>query len=193
MKQFRILGGLTVACDDEPNRPLPWVFPNVANDGPLGVKTFGKQLSDRQKTPDRRLAGRSKATTSLLLSRGRWTSHDLRRTAATRMAELGFSGDVIDECLNHMIESRIRRTYIRDRRLSEQRKAFDALGARLQALISGPLATKRTPRRVGRLRIVADARPATQARLPGATPRPMQRADASAPVVQPRRFARPAG
>jgi len=193
MAQFEKLAGLTVACDDEPDRTMPWVFPNVTNDGPLGVKSFGKQLSDRQKTPDRRLAHRSKATTSLLLSRGRWTSHDLRRTAATRMAELGISGDVIDECLNHMIESRVRRTYIRDRRLSEQRKAFDALGARLQALISGPPPTKRTPRRIGRLHVAADVRLPKPDRLPGALHRPVQRVDTPAPAAQPRRFARPAG
>ncbi|MEO8124541.1 MAG: tyrosine-type recombinase/integrase, partial [Burkholderiales bacterium] len=135
IKQFEKLAELTVASNDDPNKAVPWVFPNVANDGPVGVKSFGKQLSDRQKTPERRLAHRTKATTSLLLSRGRWTSHDLRRTAATRMAEIGISGDVIDECLNHMIESRVRRTYIRDRRISEQRKAFDALGARIEALV----------------------------------------------------------
>jgi hypothetical protein len=59
------------------------------------------------------------------------------------MAEIGISGDVIDECLNHMIESRVRRTYIRDRRASEQQKAFDALGVRLRAIVSGGAPTKR--------------------------------------------------
>ncbi len=39
----------------------------------------------------------------------------LRRRAATIMAELGINGDVIDERLNHKIESRLRRTYVRDR------------------------------------------------------------------------------
>jgi hypothetical protein len=39
------------------------------------------------------------------------------------MAELGVSGDVIDECLNHIIESRVRRVYVRNRRLSDQAKA----------------------------------------------------------------------
>lgn len=190
MVQFGILAGLTVACDDDPERAVPWVFPNVTNDAPLGVKSFGKQLSDRQKTPDRRLAHRSKATTSLLLSRGRWTSHDLRRTAATRMAELGISGDVIDECLNHMIESRVRRTYIRDRRLLEQRKAFDALGARLQVLISGPAPAKRAPRRAGHLHVVADVRPPKQDRIPGVLRRAGQRVDVQALVPLPRRFAR---
>ena len=145
--------------NDDPDRSEPWVFPNMANDGPVGVKSFGKQLSDRQKTPERRLSHRSKATTSLLLSRGRWTAHDLRRTAATRMAEIGISGDVIDECLNHMIESRVRRTYIRDRRITEQRKAFDALGARLRALLAGPASGKlESQRRVGRRHGLPEAR-----------------------------------
>jgi hypothetical protein len=33
------------------------------------------------------------------------------------MASLGISGDVIDECLNHMIESRMRRTRVRHQTL----------------------------------------------------------------------------
>ncbi len=52
--------------------------------------------------------------------------------------ELGVSGDVIDECLNHMIESRIRRVYIRDRRIAAQAQAFDLLGAELRALAREP-------------------------------------------------------
>ena len=81
------------------------------------------------------LRGRSKSTTSLSLPGGRWTAHDLRRTAATFIAALGVSGDVIDECLNHVIESRVRRTYIRDRRIVQQRHAFDALGKFLDGLV----------------------------------------------------------
>jgi integrase len=107
------------------------LFPGRGSEGPVGVKSLGKQLSDRQREPQRRLAGRTNDTSALLLPGGRWTAHDLRRTAATLMAGLGISGDVIDECLNHIIESRVRRTYMRDRRAAEQSRAFDALGARL--------------------------------------------------------------
>jgi len=167
IEQFEKLAELTVASNDDPDRSVPWVFPNMANDGPVGVKSFGKQLSDRQKTPERRLPHRSKATTSLLLSRGRWTAHDLRRTAATRMAEIGISGDVIDECLNHMIESRVRRTYIRDRRITEQRKAFDALGARIHALLAAPASGKpESQRRVGRRHGLSEGRLATATSSP---------------------------
>lgn len=119
------------------NKPLPWVFPNSLGTGPVCVKSFGKQLADRQRPAEKRMSGRSKQTESLMLPGGKWTAHDLRRTAGTLMASLGISGDVIDECLNHVIESRVRRTYIRDRRPLEQARAFDALGKRLEEIING--------------------------------------------------------
>jgi len=52
------------------------------------------------------------------------------------MAELGVSGDVIDECLNHVIESEVRRIYVRDRREPDQARAFDALGQRLSQIFA---------------------------------------------------------
>jgi integrase len=134
IRQFERLAEFREATPHDLNRAVPWVFPNTSATGPVGVKSFGKQLSDRQRPLERRLKNRSKNTEALLLPGGRWTAHDLRRTAATLMAELGFGGDVIDECLNHMIESRVRRVYVRDRRLGEQARAFDALGAKLQSI-----------------------------------------------------------
>ena len=59
------------------------------------------------------------------------------------MAELGVSRDVIDECLNHIIESRVRRVYVRNRRLSDQAKAFDALGECLNRLVLDAMPTMR--------------------------------------------------
>ena len=115
---------------------VPWVFPNTKSTAPVCVKSFGKQLSDRQRTAEQRLKNRTAATDSLTLPGGKWTAHDLRRTAATLMASLGTSSDVIDECLNHMIQSRVTRIYIRDRRETEQAKAFEALGRRLDELTS---------------------------------------------------------
>ena len=114
----------------------PWIFPAQRGDLPLRGPNFGKPLSDRQRSLERRLTGRTLACEALKLAGGRWTAHDLRRTAATLMAEMGVSGDVIDECLNHIIESRVRRIYVRDRRAADQAKAFDALGARLQQLVA---------------------------------------------------------
>jgi integrase len=129
-------------------QPLPWVFPNSAGRGPVCIKTFGKQLADRQRPAERRLKGRSKETESLMLPGGRWTAHDLRRTAATVMAMKGVSTDVIDECLNHKSQSRMAKVYIHDRRQQEQRRAFDLLGETLAKLPGHPY------RSVGVVRVV---------------------------------------
>jgi integrase len=112
----------------------PWVFPNSSGTGTISLKSLGKQLSDRQRPADRKLKNRSTQTNSLSLPGGRWTPHDLRRTTATLMARVGVSTDVIEECLNHKIASKVARVYIRDRRTADQVKAFDALGKLLADL-----------------------------------------------------------
>lgn len=160
LAHFKTLYELREAEPSNSSNAVAWAFPNTALTGPVGSKSLGKQLSDRQREPSRRLQGRTKDTSALVLPGGRWTAHDLRRTAATMMAGMGISGDVIDECLNHMIESRVRRTYIRDRRFSEQQKAFDSLGRRLAGLLAMPSATSqpgRTPRRSSRVSSVVEA------------------------------------
>jgi len=115
----------------------PWVFPSTDAARPVCIKSFGKQLADRQRQPEQRLSNRSKATTVLMLAGGKWTAHDLRRTAGTLMARLGFSTDTINECLNHISSDRMARVYIRDRRQADQARAFEALGIKLAELSSG--------------------------------------------------------
>lgn len=137
LEQFRRLTDLREATC--------WVFPDRTGEAPVCVKSFGKQIADRQRTEDQRMSGRSKAVDSLTLPGGKWTAHDLRRTAASLMAGMGISGDVIDECLNHVIESRVRRTYIRNRRAVDQARAFDSLGALLIELTNGSRASNVVP------------------------------------------------
>ena len=122
---------------DADGRDVPWLFLNAAGTGPVCVKSLGKQLSDRQRPADRRLKNRTKHHDSLVLIGGKWTAHDLRRTAATIMVKLGISTDVVNECLNHKLTSRVAQVYIQDRRLDEQARAFDALGAKLAELATG--------------------------------------------------------
>jgi len=136
LAQFARLAELRASLPDS-DEASPWAFPARDTRRPVCIASFGKQLSDRQREPEHRMEGRSKATSSLRLPGGKWTAHDLRRTAGTLMAGLGISGDVIDECLNHIIESRVRRIYVRDRRVTEQARAFDALGAKLANLETG--------------------------------------------------------
>ena len=65
-----------------------------------------------------------------MLKGGRWTPHDLRRTASTLMRQLGISKDVISECENH-IKQGMRGMYIQDWCEAEQLKAFELLGQKL--------------------------------------------------------------
>lgn len=128
---------LSTRESDKEGMPSPWVCPNSKGSGPVDVKSLGKQLADRQKDPADRLSGRTKQAESLKLAGGKWTAHDLRRTAATLMAQIGISSDVIDECLNHINQNRVQRTYIRTRREQEQAQAFDALGVKLKEITTG--------------------------------------------------------
>lgn len=116
-------------------KPVPWVYPNHEGTGPVCSKSVGKQLADRQKPNASPLERRCKLTDALCLTGGKWTAHDLRRTSATLMAQLGISTDVIDECLNHKMERRISRVYIQDRREAQQAQAFNALGQKLTQLM----------------------------------------------------------
>jgi len=119
-----------------------WIFPDTSRTKPVGVKSFGKQIADRQRTSGKAMKNRSKATAALALPGGKWTAHDLRRTAATLMAKMGISNDVINECLNHKQADRMTRVYVQDRREGEQAVAFDKLGRKLQTLSSGAAPSK---------------------------------------------------
>lgn len=76
---------------------------------------------------------------SLTLSGGRagaWTPHDLRRTGATMMQQLGVSLDLIDRCQNHvMAGSRVRRAYLHHDYAAEKQEAWGRLGERLDVLL----------------------------------------------------------
>jgi integrase len=138
LTQFRALKALCQTDEDDPNKIAPWVFPNRKGDGHLDIKTLGKQFADRQRPEGKKqLKRRSTKNMTLALNGGRWTAHDLRRTAATIMARLGVSTDVIDECLNHKIEKRVSRVYIQSRREPEQQRAFIKLGDHLNSLVNG--------------------------------------------------------
>lgn len=68
-----------------------------------------------------------------------WTLHDIRRTVATRMAEMGIPIHVIEAILNHQsgVISPLARVYNRHNWLAEMRDAMDKWEARLRAIIGG--------------------------------------------------------
>lgn len=115
-----------------------WVFPNSRLNGPVCVKTVTKQVADRQRGDDAPMSGRTKQTNSLALAGGQWRPHDLRRTGATLMAELGVLPDVIERCLNHTEQSKVKRIYQRAQYEAPMREAWQRLSDRLELLKNKP-------------------------------------------------------
>ena len=127
VEQFQFLYEITGASR--------WCFPNRHDTGALCPKTINKQLQDRQRQPDQtKLKGRSQNSQALILPGGKWTPHDLRRTAATMMVEAGILPEVADRCLNHTEQNKIKRTYQRYSYAKEMRHAWEVLGQRLTIL-----------------------------------------------------------
>lgn len=114
-----------------------WLYPDKTGQTHVCIKTLTKQLRDRQKGEAGAMSRRASDTSSLILDGGDWTSHDLRRTAATLMGELGVMPHIIDKCQNHVEANRVTRTYQRQEYMAERKAAFDVLGERL-ALLANP-------------------------------------------------------
>lgn len=102
-------------------------------DTPLSEKTISKTVRDRIRTVP--LKGRTQRTGTLLLAGGEWSPHDLRRTMASRMGDLGIAPHVIERCLNH-IQQGIVAVYQRQEYMLERQAAFELWGQRLIALDS---------------------------------------------------------
>lgn len=111
-----------------------WIFPNRSGTSNVCEKSITKQLVSRQ--TDKPLTNRSKDNQALVLTGGKWTAHDLRRTGATILGDLNISSDVIEKCLNHTEENKVKRIYQRQKLEVEQKDAWQALGERLELLIN---------------------------------------------------------
>lgn len=129
------------------NHETPWLYSNRKKTGPVCVKTITKQLGDRQRKEA--MTNRSASVESLSLSGGKWTPHDLRRTGATVMTILGVTPEVVERCLNHTEQSKVKRIYQRYSYAPEMRHAWELLGSRLEALTAGKGAAKVIPLRQG--------------------------------------------
>ncbi|WP_293636862.1 tyrosine-type recombinase/integrase [Polaromonas sp.] len=129
IRQLEILRNITGAT--------AWLFPNSKLTGPLDPKTVTKQVADRQRT-NGPMSGRTKQIDALQLAGGQWRPHDLRRTGATAMAELGALPDVVEKCLNHTEESKMKRIYQRATYEGPMREAWKLWGERLDLLQNKP-------------------------------------------------------
>lgn len=119
----------------------PWLFPASRTKknhpdffGPVCPKTVTKQVGDRQRIGAAPMSKRTQHVDTLILLGGKWTPHDLRRTGATMMAELGAMPDVVEKCLNHTEENKVKRIYQRATYEAAMRDAWRQLGERLELL-----------------------------------------------------------
>ncbi|WP_175946562.1 tyrosine-type recombinase/integrase [Burkholderia pyrrocinia] len=114
-----------------------WVLPARRKDSTethADPKGITKQIADRQLKFYERAAhrNRTKHENALVLGDEKWTPHDLRRTSATLMQPLGVLPAVIEACLNHREQNRMKRTYQRYDYAKEKREAWHLLGERLE-------------------------------------------------------------
>ena len=124
-------------------REKEWVITGRFPENHADEKALARLVKDRQRSEG--LPGRAKPLSkrtrrhaeALVLPGGAWTPHDLRRTAATLMQELGVLPSVIEKCLNHTEPALVRRTYQRAEYIPERREAFARLGEHLERLIRG--------------------------------------------------------
>lgn len=115
-----------------------WAMPASHKDGPVCLKSLAKQIADRQRGDNTPMSNRTKETSALILPRGKWTPHDLRRTGATLMGTLGVRPDVIEKCLNHVEQNPLVRIYQRQSLEPEKKEAWRLLGERLRLITEAP-------------------------------------------------------
>jgi integrase len=108
-----------------------YLFPSTRRDSHVKNTSFVHQVTKRQ-SPD------VDPDCSLALPGGPWIMHDLRRTGATLMGELGIAEAVVEKCLNHAEQNKLVKVYQRQKLLVQRRDAFQALGAHLTALAGDP-------------------------------------------------------
>lgn len=119
----------------------PFCFPSKNEENHVDTKTVSKLIGDRQcrfKNRSKPLTGRHHDD-SLVLSKGtkgEWTPHDLRRTGATMMQELGVTLEIIDRCQNHLLGgSKVRRHYLHHDYAKEKTEAWRLLGEKLETIL----------------------------------------------------------
>ena len=114
-----------------------WCYPNRDDSDAVSQKTVTKQIGDRQKAKgELPINGRTSLVDALILSGGRWTPHDLRRTGASIMTRLKVLPEVAERCLNHTEVSKVKRTYQRYDYADEMTEAWKVLGLHLESLLN---------------------------------------------------------
>jgi integrase len=130
----------------ESPKPPGWVFPSGRTHAPYQGRSIDHAMRDlfvhrdRDK-PRRRKAGKmdEKPKAPSLAKVPRFTPHDLRRSAATKMRELGVSLADVGLVLGHAGHTVTSRHYDKYEGLPEKKRALDLWGKRLSEIIAGKI------------------------------------------------------
>jgi integrase len=120
-----------------------WLFPSPKNAWPANSAQRVAAVRGATAPIDPHVPSKALSRARAAIGLADFRVHDLRRTAATRMAELGISPHTISLVLNHVsarkgtITGAVYVQYSYDR---EKREALDAWGARLERIIAGTVA-----------------------------------------------------
>lgn len=111
-----------------------WLLASRDGKAAIADKAIAKALRDRQR--EKALKGRStSAVGALRLPGGDWSPHDLRRTFATRLADLGVAPHVVERALNHTMQG-VMAVYNRHDYQAERKEALDRWGAELERIFA---------------------------------------------------------
>lgn len=124
-----------------------WLLEGDREGRPVSDEFLRKMIGERIST-----VHRPKSTPhfgTLRLSGGAWRLHDLRRTMASRMGDLGITPHVIEACLNH-VRKGLEGVYQRQELMQERRQAFQIWGAKL-ADIQSRACSEGIPSKAGNL------------------------------------------
>lgn len=137
----------TIPSDRTKNhRPHDLPLPSLAAEIIDAVPTVGDLVfTTNDRTP---ISGWSKAKIALDKAMQRaagetkirpWTIHDIRRSTATKLAELGVAPHVIESVLNHVSGFRagVGGTYNRNQYMPEKKAALERWAVHLEGLVSG--------------------------------------------------------
>lgn len=102
-----------------------FLFPDRSGKKPIVVTTIGSALREGQQDKESGLYGMTP-----------FTSHDLRRTCATHLGDIGFSLDEIKSILDHSISGDVTGIYVRSDNVDKRRVMLEAWHTRLNKILS---------------------------------------------------------
>ncbi|MFD1982401.1 tyrosine-type recombinase/integrase [Mesorhizobium newzealandense] len=120
------------ALDDRKDRtPTPFIFPGPGSRSAVTGASIPKAVKREEVI---------KRGVSIIMGIAPWTPHDLRRSAATHMEEIGISPFIIGHVLNHVSATKASitsRVYARYDYAKEKREALERWADRLESIIKG--------------------------------------------------------